>query len=111
MIIAIGDVYIQIPQRVAAEEAMLQAQTHAQDEPGCVSYAFAEVLESPGHFMVVQRWSDQQALDAHYSSPGFAEYQQRIAPMLLRESEMQMHVVDAQFRPLDSSSLSIGHDD
>jgi quinol monooxygenase YgiN len=111
MIIALGDVYVQIPQRAAAEQAMAQAQARALDEDGCVSYAFAEVLHEPGHFLLVQRWSDQQALNAHYTSPGFADYQDAIAPLLVRATDMQVHLVESEFRPLDSSSLSIQHDD
>ena len=42
MIVAIADVYAQIPQRDAAEQVMVRAQTAARGEDGCVAFAFAQ---------------------------------------------------------------------
>jgi quinol monooxygenase YgiN len=111
MVIAIGDVYVQIPRRQAAEEAMLRAQTLAQDQDGCLSFAFAEALGDPGHFLVVQRWREQAALEAHYRSPAFSDYQAAIGPLLVRDSEMHLHQVQERYRPVESSGLHVDQDD
>jgi quinol monooxygenase YgiN len=111
MIVAIADVYAQIPQRRAVQRAMLGAAEQAREHDGCVSFVFAEVLEDPGHFLLVQRWRDQDALDAHYRSSSFAEYQQAIAPLLVRDTELQVDRVTETVRPLNTSPLDTDHDD
>ncbi len=55
MIIALGDVYAQIPQREGVSELMRAMQTRVRERPGCESYVFAETIDEPGHFVVVQR--------------------------------------------------------
>ena len=111
VIVALGDVYAQIPRRREAEEAMLVAQRAALPEDGCISYAFAEALGDPGHYVVVQRWSGNDAVEAHYRSEAFFHYQAAIAPLLVRESELTLHAVQDEVRPLDSESRSVPEDD
>jgi quinol monooxygenase YgiN len=111
VILATGDVYAQIPQRQAVIEAMARAQQAAREEPGCELFAFAEAIDDPGHFLLLQRWHDRTALDAHYASAGFAEYQAAIAPLLVRDSELHVHVVQESTRPLNSARLDLHQDD
>jgi quinol monooxygenase YgiN len=59
MIVAVADVYAQIPHRKAVQEVMLTTEVRVRADPGCVSFVFAEVLAEPGHFLLVERWRDQ----------------------------------------------------
>ena len=111
MIVAIADVYAQIPQRDAAEQVMLRAQSAARGEDGCVTFAFAKVLGDPGHYLLVARWRDRAAFDAHYASAAFAEYQSAITPLLVRDSELRVDTVQETGQPVESSPLDIRHDD
>jgi quinol monooxygenase YgiN len=111
VIVAIGDVRAQIPQRAAVEAAMRRAQTAALEEDGCLSFAFAAALDDPGRYVLVQRWSDLQAMEAHYGSDAFREYQQEIAPLLVRDSELEVHVVEGEARFVDSARIRIDQDD
>ena len=111
MIVAVADVYAQIPQRKAVQDAMLETELRVREDPGCVSFVFAEVVADPGHFLLVQRWRDQAALDAHYRSAAFADYQEAMRGLLVRDSEIQVHVSDEEFRPVDFSPLDIEQDD
>jgi quinol monooxygenase YgiN len=111
MIVALGDVYAQIPQRGAIERAMLALQAQALEQDGCVSFVFAEVLADPGHFLLVQRWRDRGALDAHYRSAAFADYQAAVEGLLVRDSELHLHVIAETVRPVDSSRLDLRQDD
>ena len=90
---------------------MRATQASVREQPGCISYAFAETLDDPGHFMVVQRWRDQAAVDAHYASPAFADYQAKIADLLVRTSELSLHVVQEGFRPVGGSPTSTAYED
>lgn len=111
MIIALGDVYVQMPRLAEVRELMLVTQARVREQPGCISYAFAESLEDPGHFVLVQQWRDQGALDEHYRSQAFAEYQAQVAEQLVRTSELRLHQVQTSYAPVDSSRLDIAQDD
>jgi quinol monooxygenase YgiN len=111
VIFSLADVYAQIPQRKAVREVMLETEARVREDPGCVSFVFAEVVAEPGHFLLVQRWRDQGALDEHYRSAAFADYEAAIRGLLVRDSEMQVHVSEEEFRPVASSRLNIGDDD
>ena len=111
MIIALGDVYAQLPRVEAVRELMRATQARVCEQPGCISYAFAESLEDPGHFVLVQQWRDQGALDEHYRSHAFAEYQAQVAEQLVRTSELRLHHVQTSYAPVDSSRLDIAQDD
>ena len=111
MIIAIGDIYVQVPRRDGVRQLMRSTQQRVREEPGCLSYRFAETLDDPGHFVVVQQWRDQEALDEHYRSRAFADYQARIATELVRDSELRLHAVQESFLAVESSVLDISQDD
>ena len=38
-------------------------------ETGCLDYAYSEDLLEPGLIRVVERWTDQAALDDHFARP------------------------------------------
>ena len=111
MIIGLGDVYVQIPHRQLAEGLMAEASRHALAQDGCLSFTFAEVLEDPGHFVVLERWSDEGAIERHYRSPAFADYQRTIARLLVRESEYRLHRVQETSHPVDSVRIVTDQDD
>jgi quinol monooxygenase YgiN len=111
MIIALGDIYAQIPRREQVRELMRATQARVREQPGCIYYAFAETLDDPGHFVVLAQWRDQAALDEHYRSQAFVDYQAQISEQLVRASELSVHSVQASVRPANSSTLDIAQDD
>jgi quinol monooxygenase YgiN len=111
VIVALGDVYAQIPRREEAEQTMLEAQRAALTQDGCISFAFGEILGEQGHYVVVQRWRDRNALEEHYRSEEFFRYQAAIGPLLVRESELELHTVADAIRPLNSDPLDLPQDD
>ena len=111
MIIAIGDIYAQIPRREEVVDLMRETQLRARELPGCLAYVFAETLDDPGHFIVMQEWRDSAALDEHYRSEAFAAYQARIGELLVRTSELRVHSVQETFRPVPSRGGDPHHDD
>ena len=60
---------------------------------------------------MIQRWSDRDALDAHYRSESFFRYQAAITPLLVRESELTLHTVEDAIRPVDSEAHEVPEDD
>jgi quinol monooxygenase YgiN len=111
MMIAFGDIYAQIPHREEVRELMRASQARIREQPGCAYFEFAETLDDPGHFVVVQQWRDQAALDEHFRSQAFAEYQAQIDPYLVRSSQLRVHAVQTSISPVASSPIDISHDD
>jgi quinol monooxygenase YgiN len=111
VIIALGDLHTQIPQREAVERVMLDAQAAARERDGCESFSFAEAVGDPGHYLFVACWRDEAAMEAHYRSPAFAAYQAAITPLLVADSDLRLHVVDRSVRPVDAGTLDLRQDD
>ncbi len=111
MIVVHADVYAQVPSLEQARAAMHAAQQAARKQDGCLSFQFAEVLGDPGHFVAVERWRDMAALSAHFRSDSSSAYQNAIAPLLVRDSEVLVLQAEEQMRPVDSSGLDLRQDD
>jgi quinol monooxygenase YgiN len=100
VIIALGDISAQIPRLDEVRRVMRDTEQRVREQPGCVSYAFAEALDEPGHFLVVQEWQDLAALDGHYRSQAFADYQAAIAPLLVRDTDLRVSETAQSLRPV-----------
>jgi quinol monooxygenase YgiN len=111
MVIALGDIYTQIQRREEVRELMRATQARLREQRGCAYYAFAETLDDPGQLLVVQQWRDQAALDDHYRSQAFADYQAQIGQLLVRSSELRVHAVQASARPVDSAAIDISQEE
>jgi quinol monooxygenase YgiN len=77
----------------------------AGGEPGCRRYIFAATLADPSRFVLVSEWETQEALDAHYSSEAFAEFQLGLDGLLARPSESTVHSAEGSVRPLDTRPM------
>jgi quinol monooxygenase YgiN len=101
-IIALGDVFAQIPHLQAVRELMRETQAWARQQPGCVSYSFAETLDDPGHFVIAQEWRDQASLEEHYRSAAYSDFQTKLQLLLLHSSDLRVHLVEETIRPAES---------
>jgi quinol monooxygenase YgiN len=77
----------------------------ARGESGCRRYVSAATLGDPDRFLVVSEWETQEALDAHYRSEAFADFQLGLDGLLARPSESTVHSVQASVRPLDTRPM------
>jgi quinol monooxygenase YgiN len=91
--VVVGDIYGLVGRADQLVELLRETQERARSEPGCAAYAFAEVIGDPGHYVVLQEWRDEAALEAHYASPHFRRYQERVGEFLARPSEVRLHRV------------------
>jgi thioredoxin reductase (NADPH) len=103
VIVALGDISAKIPRLEDVRRVMRDTQQRVREQPGCVSYAFAEALDDPGHFVVVAEWQDLAALEGHYRSEDFADYQAAIAPLLVRDTDMRISETRQSARPVADS--------
>jgi quinol monooxygenase YgiN len=74
-------------------------------EPGCQRYVFATTLADPTRFVLLSEWDDQDALDAHYRSQAFADFQFALDGLLARPSELTVYSAEGTVRPLASRPM------
>ena len=77
----------------------------AAGEPGCRRYTFAAALADPSRFVLVSEWESQEALDAHYKSEEFTEFQFGLDGLLARPSELTVYSSDGTVRPLNARPM------
>lgn len=77
----------------------------AGGEPGCRRYTFAATVADPNRFVLVSEWESVEALDTHYRSAEFAEFQLGLDGLLARPSELTVYSGDVAARPLDTRPM------
>jgi quinol monooxygenase YgiN len=100
--VAVADLFGISGRREELRAVLLGAERDAAGQPGCVRYSFAATLADPDYFLLVSEWRDQAALDAHYASTEFANFQFALNGLLARPSEMTLYAVSGSARPLSS---------
>src|ERR1700716_1559347 len=77
----------------------------AAGEPGCRRYVFAATLADPSRFILLSAWESQEALDTHYRSVAFAEFQTELDGLLARPSELTVYSAEGGIRPMNSRPM------
>lgn len=77
----------------------------ATGERGCRRYVFAAALADPSRFLLFSEWESQEALDAHYRSEAFADFQFSLDGLLARPSELTVYSLDSAVRPSDTRPM------
>jgi quinol monooxygenase YgiN len=74
--------------RAALLAALNSVVPAVREEPGCIEYQAAIDLDhSPAKFgadavVVIEKWADQAALDAHNEGPALKEFQEKVRHVL-----------------------------
>jgi quinol monooxygenase YgiN len=77
----------------------------AGGEPGCRRYIFAATVADPSRFVLVSEWESQDALDAHYRTQAFADFQLDLDGLLAKPSESRVYSAAAAVRPLNTRPM------
>jgi quinol monooxygenase YgiN len=72
----------------------------SRQEPRCHGFRVL-TAEEPGEFVLLEAWSDESALRAHYDTGHYRHYRDNIGPMLARPSDVVLHHVSRTTRALD----------
>ncbi|WP_374346210.1 putative quinol monooxygenase [Phenylobacterium sp.] len=68
------------PEAIEALKAPAAAMvTATRAEPGCIDYAFAVDLLDPGLLRIIEKWTDDAALAAHFQTPHMAAFNAALA--------------------------------
>ena len=77
----------------------------AAGERGCRRYVFAATLADPSRFVLLSEWDSQEALDDHYRSEEFADFQFGLDGLLARPSELTVYSAEGVSRPLNARPM------
>jgi quinol monooxygenase YgiN len=77
----------------------------AAAQSGCRRYVFTAALADPSRFVLFSEWESQEALDAHYRSEAFAEFQLSLDGLLARPSELTVYSLQSAVRPTDTRPM------
>jgi quinol monooxygenase YgiN len=104
-VIAVAEMYA-IGGRRDELVALLEAfERSAVGEPGCRRYLFSATLADPSRFLLISEWDSEDALDSHYRSQQFADFQFGLDGLLARPSELTVFAAESSFRPLDTRPI------
>lgn len=69
----------------------LTAATRA--EAGCISYGFYEDTENPNHFIFIEEWESQEALNAHTQTAHFGAFMKRSREFFAGKPQIKVYTV------------------
>jgi len=104
-VIAIGEMFGISGRRDELRVLLTEFERAVSGQPGCQRYAIAAALADPSRFLLVSEWDDREALDAHYRSQAFAEFQFSLNGLLARPSELTIYTAQEAVRPRDSGPM------
>lgn len=104
-VIAVADMFGISGRREELTRVLERFERWATGEPGCTRYVFAATLADPSRFVLFSEWESQDALDAHYRSDEFTEFQLGLDGLLARPSELTVYSAERPVRPLNTRPM------
>ena len=93
MIVVVGRVQTDDARR---DELVRLGQTVAaasREEAGCLAYRVYEDSEQPNHFVFVEEWESQAALEAHFATSHIATFMRDMPGTLVAAPDVRFHTV------------------
>lgn len=100
MIVVTGRVRIAPENRGRFAEVSTEMCRRSREEPGCHGYRVYADLEQDGRYVIIEEWTDDAALQSHFSEPYTREFLTALLPLLAEPADALFHTV-ASTRRLD----------
>jgi quinol monooxygenase YgiN len=65
----------------------------SRGDAGCLGYRCSEDTEQPDHFVFLEEWTDDGALQAHFAQPHTATFMRTITPLLDGAADVSFHEI------------------
>jgi quinol monooxygenase YgiN len=104
-VIAVAEMFGISGRREELRRVLERFERWAAGEPGCRRYVFAAALADPSRYVLFSEWESQEALDGHYRSREFTEFQQSLDGLLTRPSELTVYSAESAVRPTDTRPM------
>lgn len=82
--------------RQAFVDAARTVERATQEDPGCIYYRFHESIVERGTFVLIEEWSDADALAAHIAQPHVAAYRAASAELVQTSEAVLFEVASAK---------------
>lgn len=79
MLIVLAKAKVGADAMTAATAAIADMVAASNAEEGCIAYAFTQDMLDPGVIHIVEKWTDDSALTAHFATPHMAAFGAAIA--------------------------------
>ncbi|MEQ9316071.1 MAG: putative quinol monooxygenase [Henriciella sp.] len=96
MIIIEGTVRVDPDRIEEARPAMERMILASRAEPGCLDYAYSLDLIDPGLVRVSERWSDRDALKAHFQTPHMAKWRAAWPGLNIRDRSLRLYEAEPE---------------
>ncbi len=93
MIVVSGIVEVGAASVEAAVGAAAEMARATREEPGCLSYAFYQDVESPGRFRVFEEWESEAALEDHFKTAHMATFREALGGLEILGRDIKLYVV------------------
>ena len=67
---------------------------------GCLSFDVLEVADQAGELVLLQAWTDDAAMRAHFASAAYGRYVDTVSDLLARPSDVVLHHVASTTHPI-----------
>ena len=104
-VIAVAEMFGISGRREELTSVLERFERWAAGEPGCSRYVFSAALADPSRFVLFSEWESQEALDAHYRSEAFADFQLSLDGLLARPSELTVYSLNSAVRPTNTRPM------
>jgi quinol monooxygenase YgiN len=104
-VVAVADMFGIAAAHTELRQLLAEHERASAASAGCRRYTFASTLAEPDHFVLVSEWDDEAAMDAHYASEEYAQFQFSLHGLLARPSTMTVYTVTGEVRPVASGPM------
>ena len=66
----------------------------SRGDEGCLGYRFYEDTEQPHHFLFLEEWESDDALQAHFAQPHTAAFMAAIGGLMVGPPDATFHTVE-----------------
>ena len=84
MLVVAGSIEFDPAYTDAVHAACVAMQQATRAEDGCIMYTLAADLEQPGLLYMIEKWTSEEALAAHFAAPHMAEFREATRPSGLK---------------------------
>jgi quinol monooxygenase YgiN len=95
MIVVVGRVQTSPEHREALVRLGQMVASTSRAEAGCLGYRFYEDTERENHFLFVEEWESDAALQQHFATAHIAEFMGAVPATLVAPPDVQFHTIAA----------------
>ncbi len=93
MIVVVGRVQSDPAKREALVRLGQAVAKASRKEAGCISYRLYEDSERENHFVFVEEWESQGALQQHFAAPHVERFMREIPATLVAPPDVKFHTI------------------